>query len=415
MRFSRSEGLSLWFVIRMSSSVWRTLLVLWLVGVAGADPAGAQQWSGTTALSLSGGYQTNTYLDPVTGIWDPTFDPAAYTALTPQVGLVRDARRTDLTFTARTRLYSGRPDRPQFVQGYAQFRYQLSPSWSLGTGAGATRHRLPTTRDTWWALPSLRWTPTSETMLSVRAGATQRVERSSTPTRQTSGLGTVRATHWLTDRVRGGLRLYYTDGRASAIDAGVSGTGARLSTTYWPSGSLSLTAHVGTERLRYDTTPGPARSRIDRAGIEAEWSAASSVTVVGRARALRQPSTSDLDVHASLGVRIRVEQVLGGTAPAPLQRRVCRSVDGGVTFSVPYSGNGRPHLTGEFTNWSLPGLPMTESDDGRWTATVDLPPGQYAYRVRVLDGDDARWLSLPSYARTTSDAFGGTNGVCTVP
>jgi len=391
------------------------LLVLWLAGAVGAGPADAQQWSGTAALSFSGGYQTNTYLDPVTGIWDPTFDPAAYTALTPQVGLVRDARRTDFAFMARTRLYPGRPDRPQFGQGYTRFRYHLSPDWSLGTGAGATRHRLRATRDTWWVLPSLRWTPTSETMLSARVGVTQRVERSSTPTRQTSGLATLYATHWLTDRVRGGLRLYYTDGRASAIDARISGTGARLSTTYWPSGSLSLTAHVGTERLRYDTTPDPSRSRIDRTGIGAEWSATSSLTVVGRARALRQPSTSDLDVHVSLGVRLRVQQVLGGTAPAPVQRRVCRPAGDGVTFSVPYSGDGTPHLTGEFTGWSLPGIPMTESDDGRWTATVDLPSGQHAYRIRVVDGDDARWLSLPSYARTTSDAFGGTNGVCTVP
>jgi hypothetical protein len=32
----------------------------------------------------------------------------------------------------------------------------------------------------------------------------------------------------------------------------------------------------------------------------------------------------------------------------------------------------------------------------------------------VVDGDDARWLDLPSYAQTAKSAFGDTNGVCIV-
>ncbi|MCS3668950.1 1,4-alpha-glucan branching enzyme [Salinibacter ruber] len=86
-----------------------------------------------------------------------------------------------------------------------------------------------------------------------------------------------------------------------------------------------------------------------------------------------------------------------------------------MQIQVPYDGPGVPHVTGDFNGWSLPGTSLTQTDDGTWTTTLSVPSGEYAYRVRIVDGDERRWLSLPSYADTADDAFGGTNGVCTVP
>ena len=70
-------------------------------------------------------------------------------------------------------------------------------------------------------------------------------------------------------------------------------------------------------------------------------------------------------------------------------------------------------MTGDFNGWSLPGVPLTRSDDDTWTTTLPLESGKYAYRIRVVDGPERRWLDLPSYAQTADDAFGGTKGVCT--
>ncbi|PSQ90018.1 MAG: hypothetical protein BRD43_02795, partial [Bacteroidetes bacterium QS_4_64_154] len=82
---------------------------------------------------------------------------------------------------------------------------------------------------------------------------------------------------------------------------------------------------------------------------------------------------------------------------------------------IPYDGSGTPHVTGDFNGWSLPGTPMTRIDEDTWKTTLPLEPGEYSYRIRIVDGAKRRWLDLPSYAQTTEDSFGGTNGVCTVP
>jgi len=58
---------------------------------------------------------------------------------------------------------------------------------------------------------------------------------------------------------------------------------------------------------------------------------------------------------------------------------------------------------------------MTQTGDATWTATLSAPAGEHAYRVRIVDDSEHRWLELPSYADTADDDFGGTSGVCTVP
>ncbi|MFO8098992.1 MAG: glycogen-binding domain-containing protein [Salinibacter sp.] len=405
-------------------SFWHFLLGISLLGLLGASPVAAQQWSGAASLGLAGGYQTNPYLDPVAETWDPTFD-SAFTSLTPQLSLTREGQRTRFDLSTRSLLYPGQDNRPQLLQGFAQGRYRLSPSWSLGLVGGATRYRLTVSRDGWWALPSVRWTPTSNATLTLRAGLTQRVDRSSSPAaRQWSGLATLRAAYWLNDRLRGALQLYRSDGRtAASTESGYGGTGASLSATYWPSSAFSLTAQAGAEQVQYqfsssDVTP---QDRVGRLGLSAEWDVHPSVSVFGRARALQASlagaDNTDADVHGSIGVRLQVQRTLGEdtSASSTPRRAVCRPTDEGLRFRVPYDGTGTPHVTGAFSSWSLPGIPLAEVDDGVWGTTVDVSPGRYPYRIRVVEADSARWLSLPSYARTAEDDFGGTNGVCIAP
>jgi len=392
-----------------------------------AGSAPAQQWSGTAAVDVAGGYQTNLYLDPVLGTWNANVTPAL-AALTPRLGLSRSTSRTRLDVTVQSRLHPRRTDVPQRTQSTLRFRYQLTPEWALGATGGGTRYRFTTTtvdtnprtiRDSWWLLPSLQWTPTSETMLTLRTGFTQRFERSSGQTdRQTSGLASLRATHWLTDRVRGEARLYVSNGRTSLADRGFGGNGGHLSATYWPSSDVSVRGTMGIEQLRYDTEAGTARDWIGQAGAEVEWSLRPSVTLFGRAKtlyaALDRSEAGTSDLHVSGGLRLQLQRTFSGTADPPPQRRVCRNTDEGLQLRVPYDGEGIVHVTGDFNNWSLPGVPLEPADENRWQTTLDLPSGRYAYRLRVVEGDKARWIDPPSYAQTTQDSFGSTNGVCTV-
>lgn len=408
--------------------MWRLLFALGVLVGLGASPALAQQWSGTAAVDLAGGYQTNLYLDPVLGTWNADVSPGLF-ALTPQIGVTRNTSRTRFDLTVRSRLHPRRTDVPQLTQTSLRFRYRLTPDWTLGATGGGTRYRFTTTatglrtiRDRWWLLPSLQWTPTSETMLTFRSGLTQRFERSFMPTdRQTSGVASIRATHWLTERVRGGVRFYYSSGRTSVAETGFGGTGGSVSATYWPTGALSVSGTVAAEQLRYEaagTSGGAVRDRIGRGELEVEWRLRPTIALFGRARGLYatldRTDGGTTDLHLSGGLRLQLQRDLGGTAEPPPQRGVCRQSDDGLRIRVPYEGGGTPHVTGDFNGWSLPGISLEQADGDVWQTTLDLPPGRYAYRLRVVEDEEARWLDLPSYAQTTKDSFGSTNGVCTV-
>ncbi len=405
--------------------MWRLLFCIGLlIGLTG-EPVLAQQWRGTAVLGLSGGHRTNLYLDPVLGTWNPEAD-GLFLAVTPELGLTREARRTRFDLSVRGRLDPARSDLPQFTQSTVRIRRRLHPHWALELTGGGTRYRYPasstqprTVRDSWWGLPALQWTPTSTTMLTLRTGLTQRIEQLPDVTdRQTSGLVSLRATHWLTDQVQGGVRAYYSSGQTSAAETSFGGTGGALQLTYWPSSSVSLRGEVAVEQPQYETTASETiRDRIGRVGIEAEWTPLPSVTLFGRARALTAAlgaADDRSDHYAAAGVRLRTRHVFGGTVDAAPQRRVCTETAEGLRLRVPYEGDGQLHVTGDFTNWSLPGIPMTAADDDIWTTTLELPAGRYAYRLRVVKDGEGRWLDLPPYADTAKDPFGGTNGVCTI-
>ena len=405
--------------------MWRLVLAFGLLIGLGVKPAMAQQWRGTAAADLSAVYQTNLYLDPVLGTWNADVSPG-FLALTPRLGVTRNTSRTRVDLTVRSRLHPRRSDAPQLTQSTLRTRYRLSPDWTVGGTGGGTRYRFTTTetgftavRDSWWLLPSLQWTPTSETMFSLHTGITQRFERSFEPTdRQTSGLASVRGAYWLTDRFRGGVRLYYSSGRTSVAQTGFGGTGGALTATYWPTSSVSVRGTVGGEQMQYETPTGTARDRIGQVGMEVEWTLRSTITVFGRAKALfaalEQNASGATDLHVSTGLRFQMQEAFSGTTDPPARRRVCQSTDDGLRLRVPYEGEGRVHVTGDFNNWALPGIPLDPANGDAWQTTIDLPAGRYAYRLRVVEEEAARWLDLPSYAQTTQDSFGSTNGVCTV-
>jgi hypothetical protein len=238
--------------------------------------------------------------------------------------------------------------------------------------------------------------------------------------RQTSALVVAHAASWLTDRVRAEGRVYWSDGRTSIAETPFGGTGISVQGTYWPTSRWSIEAEATLERVRYQTASATTvRDRLGRGGLKVAWHPRTAVTVFAQTRAssarLAQTDGSNADVHVAAGLRLHTQRVLGGPPAPPPRRRACRAVDDGVRIQIPYNGSGRPHVTGDFNGWSLPGAPLTRADDGTWTTTLSLPSGEYAYRIRVVDGDERRWLDLPSYAETADDAFGGTNGVCTVP
>jgi hypothetical protein len=75
-----------------------------------------------------------------------------------------------------------------------------------------------------------------------------------------------------------------------------------------------------------------------------------------------------------------------------------------VQFRFEAAGVSSVALAGSFTGWT-PGVVLSETSPGVWSALVPLEPGVYDYTF-VIDGE--RWLADPT-APAVDDGFGGVN------
>jgi len=81
-----------------------------------------------------------------------------------------------------------------------------------------------------------------------------------------------------------------------------------------------------------------------------------------------------------------------------------------VTFAFSNIGAKQVSLCGEFNGWSPSATPLRRHDDGRWDATVALPPGQYQYKFLV----DGEWIPDPAATKNVPNQFGSLNSVIEV-
>lgn len=65
---------------------------------------------------------------------------------------------------------------------------------------------------------------------------------------------------------------------------------------------------------------------------------------------------------------------------------------GGVVVSITAPDAKEVFVAGTFNNWDPKGLRLKRSSaDGRWSATLELPPGRHEYKFIV----DGRWCCEP--------------------
>lgn len=83
---------------------------------------------------------------------------------------------------------------------------------------------------------------------------------------------------------------------------------------------------------------------------------------------------------------------------------------GGVTFTCRAPDAKAVFLAGDFNGWSASAEPLVRGDDGLWSATVPLTPGDHEYKF-VVDGV---WQEDADHQRRKADPFGGSNSLVTV-
>jgi 1,4-alpha-glucan branching enzyme len=67
-------------------------------------------------------------------------------------------------------------------------------------------------------------------------------------------------------------------------------------------------------------------------------------------------------------------------------------------------------ITGDFTRWTMAGIPLWNDGHGSWTTMLPLKAGVYEYRM-LIDGD---WADHDEARVRVSNPFGGENCILTV-
>jgi 1,4-alpha-glucan branching enzyme len=67
-------------------------------------------------------------------------------------------------------------------------------------------------------------------------------------------------------------------------------------------------------------------------------------------------------------------------------------------------------VAGSFNDWNPREHPLIRDASGNWSVELELPPGEYRYRL-IIDG---RWCDHANALRTAPNPYGGTDAICTV-
>lgn len=67
-------------------------------------------------------------------------------------------------------------------------------------------------------------------------------------------------------------------------------------------------------------------------------------------------------------------------------------------------------VSGDFTQWSLEGIPLTKDSSGDWRLTLKLAPGEYQYRLRI----DGQWQDHAEAQKRVPNPFGTQNCVLSI-
>lgn len=81
-----------------------------------------------------------------------------------------------------------------------------------------------------------------------------------------------------------------------------------------------------------------------------------------------------------------------------------------VPFTVAVEGAREVVLTGDFTGWSKEKVRLSPAGPGEWGAQLELPPGEYQYRL-IVDGE---WRDDPQGTKKVPNPFGTANCILTV-
>jgi hypothetical protein len=184
-----------------------------------------------------------------------------------------------------------------------------------------------------------------------------------------------------------------------------------------PTISLTMFAHGHSPRAEGPLSPGgppfystPTAAETGQLGmvqatLGAEWPLHRGLKLLTEAGA-RTDADAAIRAVARAGIRLTL-----GPWSARVHPPSRWVVDGNrAELAVAHDDGGYLFLVGDFNGWAEPGVPL-HPEGHVYRVALELPPGNYAYKIAVEDERGRRWLSLPADLATESDSFGGRNGL----
>ncbi len=90
---------------------------------------------------------------------------------------------------------------------------------------------------------------------------------------------------------------------------------------------------------------------------------------------------------------------------------VKKQKDGRITFRFARLTEGPVYLAGDFYEWDKNSHSMEKLGDGTWSLTLELPPGEYAYKFYCR----GEWYNDPEADYYRPNVWGSSDSVVTVP
>lgn len=81
-----------------------------------------------------------------------------------------------------------------------------------------------------------------------------------------------------------------------------------------------------------------------------------------------------------------------------------------IPIEVKLSGAHDVVITGDFVHWAPQGVPLSYDGAETWRTALDLPPGEYQYRLIV----DGQWADDPHAEKRVANPYGTENCVLIV-
>ena len=81
-----------------------------------------------------------------------------------------------------------------------------------------------------------------------------------------------------------------------------------------------------------------------------------------------------------------------------------------IPYEVKLSGARDVVITGDFVHWAPQGVPLSYDGGETWRTALDLPPGEYQYRLIV----NGQWADDPQAVKRVPNGYGSENCILVV-